>query len=167
MSGKKRIILVDTNIIIESVRNGCWNGLRGYYALVTVKKCREEAQSGIARTPGYVVVEDHHLSSGIEIVNITDIQRAALATSSADAAALDVGERDLWAHAYSRGDGWEATCADQAAVRVAVQLGWADRLVSLEELISSAGIRPKARLKNHYTRRILSIWRTRFRINGH
>jgi hypothetical protein len=166
MAGKKRVILLDTNIIIEAVRTGCWNGLRGHYGLVTVGKCREEAQSGIARTPGYVVVEDHHLSSGIEIVAVTDLHRALLATSCADAAVLDDGERDLWAHAYSRGDDWEATCADQAAVRVAVKLGWGDRLASLEELIWSAGIRPKTRLKQHYTKRMLSIWRTRFTING-
>ena len=68
MTGRRRVILLDTNIIIEAVRTRCWNGLRGQYHLVTVEKCREEAQSGGHRARGYVVVEDRHLDSGIEIV---------------------------------------------------------------------------------------------------
>lgn len=166
MTGSNRLILVDTNIIIEAVRTECWNGLCGYYQLVTVEKCREEAQSGNARTPGYVVVEDNHLSSGIQIMAVTDADRALLATACTEAAVLDDGERDLWAHAYSRTDDWAAVCADQAAVRVAAQLEWGDRLISLEELVKSAGIRPKKQLKNHYTTRVLSIWRTKFILDG-
>jgi hypothetical protein len=95
MTGRKRLILVDTNIIIEAVRTACWNGLRGHYELVTVEKCREEARAGIARTPGYVVIGDQHLRSGIKIVAVTDHDRARLATECPEAAALDAGERDL------------------------------------------------------------------------
>ncbi|MCK4237115.1 MAG: hypothetical protein KAX38_08335, partial [Candidatus Krumholzibacteria bacterium] len=98
MTGSNRLILVDTNIIIEAVRTECWNGLRGYYQLVTVEKCREEAQSGIARTPGYVVVEDHHLNTGIQIIAVTDADRARLFTACSEATVLDDGEKDLWAH---------------------------------------------------------------------
>lgn len=72
MTGQRPPILVDTNIIIEAVRTGCWNALRGRYDLVTVEKCREEARSGIARTPGSVVVEGRHLNSGIRIVAVTE-----------------------------------------------------------------------------------------------
>jgi hypothetical protein len=162
MAGSNRLILVDTNIIIEAVRTECWNGLRGYYELVTVEKCREEARSGIARSPGYVVVEDNHLSSDIRIMAVTDAERVHLAMACAESVVLDDGERDLWAHAYSRGDDWDAVCADQAAVRVAARLGWGDRLVSLEELVKAAGLRTKLQLKNHYSRRMLSIWRTKF-----
>jgi len=166
MAGSNRLILVDTNIIIEAVRTKCWNGLRGYYNLVTVEKCREEARSGSARTPGYVVVEDNHLSLGIDIMAVTDAERVHLTMACAESAVLDDGERDLWAHAYSRGGAWEAVCADQAAVRVAVQLGWADRLTSLEELVAAAGLRTKLPLKNHYSSRMLSIWRTKFLLDG-
>lgn len=162
MAGSNRLILLDTNIIIEAVRTECWNGLRGHYKLATVEKCREEARSGIARTPGYVVVEEDHLSSGIQIIAVSDADRAILVTACTEAAILDYGERDLWAHAYSRGDDWRAVCADQAAVRVAVRLGWGDRLESLEGLISAAGLRTKLPLKNHYSKRMLSIWRAKF-----
>lgn len=158
------MILLDTNVIIEAVRTGCWNGLRGHYKLVTVEKCREETRSGVARTPGYVVVEDSHLNTGIEIVDVTDRDRALLATACRDAVTLDDGERDLWAHAYSREKDWEAVCADQAAVRVSMQLDWGDRLVSLEDLVVSAGIRPKRKLKDHYTSKKLSLWRTKFKL---
>lgn len=166
MAGNKRLILLDTNIIIEAVRIGCWNGLRGHYELVTVEKCREEAQSGFGRKPGYVVVEDHHLNTGIQIITVTDTDRALLFTECSEAMVLDEGEKDLWAHAYSRTDDWDAACADQAAVRVAAQLEWGDRLISLEELVKSAGIRPKKQLKDHYTTRVLSIWRTKFMLDG-
>jgi hypothetical protein len=162
MTGSNRIILVDTNIIIESVRTECWKGLRGHYQLVTVEKCREEAQSGIAWKPGYVVVEDDQLSTGLQIVAVSEPDRVRLVTACADAAALDAGERDMWAHAYSRTDDWLAACADQAAVRVAMALGWGDRLISLEELNISAGIRPKAQLKRHYMKNELIRWRTKF-----
>lgn len=166
MTGHKRILLLDTNIIIEAVRTDCWNGLRGHYELVTVEKCREEARSGIARTPGYVVVENEHLNSDIQVIAVTDTERALLAIACPEAAILDDGERDLWANANSRTDEWEAVCADQAAVRIAVKLGWGDRLVSLEELIASAGIRLKTQLKDHYTRKKLSIWRARILLDG-
>ena len=166
MTGHKGTLLLDTNIIIEAVRTECWNALRGHYELVTVEKCREEARSGIARTPGYVVVEDEHLNSGIQVIAVTDTGRVLLAVACSEAAALDDGERDLWANACSRTDDWEAVCADQAAVRVAIKLGWGDRLVSLEELITSAGIRLKTPLKDHYTRKKLSFWRARFLLDG-
>ena len=166
MAGSKRMILLDTNIIIEAVRTGCWNGLRGHHELVTVEKCREEARSGAARKPGYVVVEDHHLNTGIQIVSVTDTDRAHLFVECSEAMGLDQGEKDLWAHAYSRADDWSAACADQAAVRVAMQLGWGDRLISLEELVRSAGARTKKELKTHYTTRVLSNWRTRFMLDG-
>ncbi|NIM18754.1 MAG: hypothetical protein GTO51_00655 [Candidatus Latescibacteria bacterium] len=166
MPGSNRLILVDTNIIIESVRTECWNGIRGHYQVVTVEKCREEAQSGIGRTRGYVEVSDNHLSSRIQIAAVSDIERAHFVTECAEAMGLDYGERDLWAHALSRTDEWEAACADRAAVRIAMQLGWGDRLISLEELVERAGIQTKKPLKNHYTKRELGIWRTLFRLDG-
>jgi len=85
MTGHKRTILLDTNIIIEAVRTGCWDGLRGHYELVTVEKCREEARSGIGRTPGYVMIEDHHLNKNITIVRATELECARLATACPDA----------------------------------------------------------------------------------
>lgn len=162
MTGRRRIVLIDTNIIIEAKRTVCWHGLRGHYALVTVEKCWEEARSGVGRTPGYVEVTDDDLT-GMQIAKVTDADRAQLIAACPDAQLLDAGERDLWAHANSREGDWEAACADQAAVRVAVQLGW-ERLVSLEELLRSAGITPKRKLKAHYTKRKLEAWRTNFKL---
>ena len=165
VTGHKRTILLDTNIIIEAVRTGCWDGLRGHYELVTVEKCREEARSGIGRTPGYVTIEDRHLNKNIMIVRATELERARLATACPDVAVLDDGERDLWAHAYSLKDDWEAATADRAAVRVAILLGWGDRLVSLETLVNSGGIRLKKNLKTQYTSKWLVEWRTEFKMD--
>jgi len=166
MAGSGTILLLDTNVIIESVRTKCWNGLRGHYTLVTVQKCREEAWSGNLRSPGYVVVEKDQLALGIEIVAVADEDRAHLLVECPDASVLDDGERDLFAHALARDDDWLVVCADKAAVRVAVLLGWGDRLVSLEEIIKSAGLRTTLPLKDHYSSKVLSVWRTGFIING-
>jgi len=162
--GERTVILVDTNVIIEAVRTGCWNALRGHYMVVTVGKCREEAQSGIPGTRGYVRVEEHDLDTRLDVVAVTESDRAQLAAGCPDVGILDAGERDLWAHALSRGDDWRAVSADQAAVRIAMLLDWGDRLVSLEELLKGAGIRPRVPLKGHYTKARLESWRTKFRL---
>jgi len=166
MTGSNRLVLVDTNIIIEAVRTECWSGLRGYYKLVTVESCRDEALSGVGRSPAYVEVRKSDLTPGVQVVAVTDPDRAVLATACPEANFLDRGEFDLWAHAYSRGDNWVAVCADQAAVRVAVQLGWGDRLESLELIIADAGLRIRLPLKDHYSRRRLSTWRAKFLLDG-
>ena len=49
-----QVVLVDTNIIIESVRTGCWNALTTHFKVETVEKCCEEARTGEAHRPGYV-----------------------------------------------------------------------------------------------------------------
>jgi hypothetical protein len=47
-----RIVLVDTNIIIEAVRSHCWNALATHYAQETVEKCLEEARTGDPMSSG-------------------------------------------------------------------------------------------------------------------
>lgn len=155
-------ILVDTNIIIEAVRTDCWRALSGHYDLVTVAECAVEAQSGVPGDRGYVPVADEDLRR-LRVVPVSNTERARLALAC-DAASLDQGERDLWAHANAREDDWQATCADQAAVRIAVQLGWGDRLVSLERLLRDAGVPIPRSLRGHYRESTLSSWRTKFRL---
>ncbi len=154
-------VLVDTNIIIEAVRTGCWNALSTYFSVQTVEKCCEEARTGEARRPGYVEVSEKILREKLTVHRVSDTELAALSVRDAETFRLDAGERHLWAHAAGRTDAWIACCCDQAAINIAVRLDWGDRLVSLEELVGAAGARQAARqLKAQFASERLSAWRT-------
>lgn len=154
-------VLVDTNIIIEAVRTGCWNALTTYFSVQTVEKCREEARTGEARRPGYVEVSEKMLREKLTAHSVSDAELAALSLRDSETFRLDAGERHLWAHAAGRADAWIACCCDQAAVNSAIRLDWGDRIVSLEELASAAGARQAVRqLKAQFSTERLSVWRT-------
>jgi hypothetical protein len=154
-------VLVDTNIMIEAVRTGCWNALRAYFSVETVDKCCEEARTGDLRRPGYVVVDDNALRDRLRVYASTPQQLSALDLREPEARRLDAGERHLWAHALTRNEMWLACCCDNAAIRVAVRLGWEDRLKSLEELARAAGANPAAaKLKEQFHTARLSATRT-------
>jgi hypothetical protein len=156
-----QIILVDTNIIIEAVRTRCWNALSMRFAIETVDKCLEEALTGDPLRRNYVQVEATHLRKGLKHAHkVTAVETLQLAVTLPEADELDPGERQLFAHALSRSDAWLASCADRAALKVALALGWRDRIVSLEALAHAAGARPD--LKPHFRERWLSDVRTSF-----
>jgi len=156
-----QVVLVDTNIIIESVRTGCWNALTTYFKVETVEKCCEEARTGRAHRPGYVTVSETALRTGLSEHRITQAMLVELGLQCPDADRLDPGERHLWAHALARNDDWLGGCSDRAALNIAVRLGWEDRLVSLEELVRAAGARSALRsLKGQFSAARLSEWKT-------
>jgi hypothetical protein len=155
-----QIVLVDTNIIIEAFRARCWNALTAYYQVETVEKCCEEALTGDRRRPGYVEVNAKLLKEKLVIHRIEPVELATLALARPDVDALDAGERHLFAHAYQRADVWIAACADRAAVRIGLALGWKDRIFSLEALCKPTGAKPG--LKGHFTEDWLSGVRTEF-----
>lgn len=155
-----QIVLVDTNIIIEAVRTNCWHALLSYFTVETVQTCIEEARTGDPLRREYVAVSDKELEGVHQTHAVTQSMRAGLALALPDAAALDPGERDLFAHALTRDDAWIAGCADRAALKAAFSLGWKDRFVSLEALCRAAGIKPH--LKAHFQELWLSKVRTAF-----
>lgn len=155
-----RCVLVDTNIIIEAFRTGCWKALTACYSIETVEKCHEEALTGDRLRPGYVEVDPAALKGRLVVHPVASSDLAGLALACPDADALDAGERHLFAHARGRSDAWIATCADRAAVRIALSLGWQDRFHSLEALSRPTGARPA--LKRHFTEDWLSEVRTDF-----
>jgi len=156
-----QVVLVDTNIIIESVRTGCWNALTTHFKVETVEKCCEEARTGEAHRPGYVKVDEPALRTRLTAHKVSGVMLFELGQSYRDADRLDAGERHLWAHALGRNDEWFAACSDRAAVNAAVGLGWEDRLVSLEELVTAAGARSALKsLKRQFSSARLSEWRT-------
>lgn len=92
---------------------------------------------------------------------VSEVMLFELGQRYPDADRLDAGERHLWAHALDRSDEWLAAGSDRAAINAAVRLGWEDRLVSLEELITAAGARSALKsLKGQFSSARLSEWRT-------
>lgn len=131
----------------------------------TVEKCREEARTGSAYRPGYVRVQEKDLCDRLVAYQVSDDALSQLTLHSAESALLDPGERHLWAHALDRTDVWVACTADAAAVRCAVRLGWAERLVSLEELLNACGARAAVKkLHKQFRSEQLSQWRTAARL---
>lgn len=156
-----QIVLVDTNVIIEAIRTNCWAALTGYYQVETVEKCVEEARSGDAYRPDYIKVADRDLRERLIAHGVSSGELARLIVREPLAEGLDAGEKHLWAHALTRTDAWIATTADASAVRIAMKLGWGDRLVSLEELLHGCGAKAAVRaLNRHFRSAALSGWKT-------
>lgn len=147
-------VLVDTNVILECHRTGSWRALAGGYPLETVEECVTETQTGHQhRRPEQQVDMAALRQSFARTHAVTDAHRAVAAVADELFARLDPGERDLWAHALTRTDGWVLCGPDRASLRLGVRLGLRDRLVSLEELLTDVGNRPRTALRVHYTAR--------------
>jgi len=160
------VVLIDTNVLMEAVRTGCWNAVTGGLNIETVEECRDEASRGDRGRPSYVPVDSEALAR-IRIVHpVSAVERVAFAMKYADAGNMDAGERDLFAHAYSRasqGDEvWVVCSADKACVRAAVALGWHERMRSLGALAAAVGAHPRPALLDHYGERWLSKHRTEY-----
>ncbi|HYH78377.1 MAG TPA: hypothetical protein VEX86_01225 [Longimicrobium sp.] len=156
---------MDTNVIIEAVRTGCWPALTSHLRVETVDTCRDEARAGNPARPGYVHVTAEHLARLHRVHPVTAVERASLVLAYDGADGMDDGERDLFAHAHARDDDtWVLCSPDKASVRAAVTLGWGDRLRSLGSLAALAGSRPRIPLKPHFEEAWLVTWRTHFRL---
>lgn len=79
---------------------------------------------------------------------------------------LDAGERALLALASTFADEFQLCSCDKAAVVAAHALGWLDRVISLEALAVSVGVRPNPGLKAQYTEGRMGQWRTSLRLGG-
>jgi hypothetical protein len=158
-----RVVLVDTNVVIEAVRTGCWAALTGALQVETVTACHTEALAGNRDRPGYVPVTEAHLGRLARVHSVGAAERASLALAHAGADGMDEGERDLFAHALARDDEvWVLCSPDKASVRAAVALGWGDRLRALATLAAHVGARPGSTFKSHFEEAWLSTWRTHF-----
>ena len=148
-------LLVDTNAIIESHRVAAWRALTGGYRIETVEECVAETQAGAQRRRPERRIDETALRGSLSAVRTaSDVERAELALRAHDIV-LDVGEESLWAHALTRDDPWILCGPDRASLRCGIRLGFRERLVSLERLLSDAGHRPRATLRPAYTRQWL------------
>jgi putative addiction module component (TIGR02574 family) len=99
--GMPRRVLVDTNVIIEAVRTGCWRAITGQLEIETVEACASEALAGShSHIRGYVTVTRDELSRLQVVHAVTPAAQAAFKLTYGDADSLDQGEHDLLAFAH-------------------------------------------------------------------
>jgi hypothetical protein len=143
MARFKGSVLVDTNVILECWRIGAWRALANGYMIETVEDCVEETLTGYQRRRPERQVDVRELRQTLSAVHqVGDPQLAVVAVAAPDIQ-LDLGERSLWAHALSRSDAWLLCGPDKASLRFGVRLGFRERLVALETLLTGVGHRPK------------------------
>ena len=142
-------VLVDTNAILEAHRCHCWNALAGGLQLETVEMCVAEAFTGHQRRKNQLLIDSVRLRQSF--ASIHQVPKLDLAKMSLmEGPALDEGERALWAHALQRQDLWVLCGPDAASMRFGYMHGFRDRMLSLEDLLRSVGIRTPAELRRHY-----------------
>ncbi|MGH7552670.1 MAG: hypothetical protein ACREMQ_06535 [Longimicrobiales bacterium] len=159
------VVLVDSMIVIEAVRTGCWNALTGRYRVATVEECASELRRGDTSLPGYIGVTDEMLSRAV-VHPLPATVAAKFRLDYPDADGLDAGERDLMALATTHTDEFRLCSCDKAALVAAHALGLLDRVVSLEALAESVGLRPNPALRSQFTEARMRHWRTSLLLGG-
>lgn len=146
-------ILLDNCAISACVEVDAWNALVARYQLETVEEVAIEAATGYQHRD---ILDPREFREQVVVHEVTRLDRLARETEYAELGALDDGERDLWVHALGRDGTWVLCGPDIASVRFGVRAGHADRLISLEELLSAIGHKPRGKLKEHHTKSWLS-----------
>jgi len=98
----KTRVFIDTNIIIEAFRTGCWTAICNKFAIETVDKCVEEALTGNPDDPGRVHIDRDALLEGLaDRHQVGKLELAKLVLTHPSCHGLDDGELHLlaWLHA--------------------------------------------------------------------
>lgn len=138
-----RKVYLDANVIIEAFRIGVWAELSNGHHLETVEMCVREALTGKS-DDGRVTIDPQVLNAGLKQVHVVSRkERNALYDKYPSTGGLDAGEKDLLSHLFANkvapGAVAVLSTADKIAIVEAHKVGWLDALVSLEELLKSAG----------------------------
>ncbi len=164
-------VFVDTNIILEAFRTGCWSVICHQYAIETVEKCVEEALTGDPADQKRIPVDHDVLVAGLAGRHaVGRKERVKLALDYSHCQALDDGELHLLAWLYAKGLLPDAlillSIADKAAIVAIGQLGWIDSLSSLETLAktSGAGHGQIGELARHYRSDWLDVIKVKVRL---
>ncbi len=158
MINREALVLLDTNVIIEAHRTGCWGGLSGRYCIATVEKCVEECDTGNQRRDNPVAVDTSALRKRIQVHQVTDKAMVELSLRYQGALDLDPGERELLALALTLSGAYFFCSPDKACVRAGHELGILNQFISLEELVEGAGIR--VTLRRNFTRKWMADFRS-------
>ena len=120
MARPRQIVYVDTMVVIEATRTGCWTSLLDRFDVRTVSTVHRETQQGNRRIKSYVVVDAALFSEKVQVEQVSDEDVLRAQVKTAAMAGLDAGERDLLALVASRSaSAWLVTTADRAAVKAA------------------------------------------------
>lgn len=138
-------VFIDTNIIIEAFRTGCWTAICNSFAIETVDKCVEEALTGNSDEPGRIHIDRDALVGGLAGRHFVGKRElATLALSHPECQGLDDGELHLLAWLHANGIQPDAlilvSTADKAAIVATGRIGWLDSLTSLESLAQQSGV---------------------------
>lgn len=151
-------MLVDTNVIIESHRVGCWKTLINHFEMDTVEKCVEECATGNQRGFNPVPVDVAALVNDVQPKKIGQKELNSLSICYSDAIYLDPGERHLLAYALTLKKTFFVCSPDKMCVIVGAKLGILDFFVSLEELTNLSGAR--VQLRDNFKTRFMEKVRT-------
>lgn len=165
-------VFVDTNVILEAVRTGCWAALCSRYSVETVDRCIEEVRTGDPYDTSRVQVSDDLLGPSQLVRHaVSAAEVGALVLAFPRCQGLDAGELHLLAHLHAHENPADVlvllSTADRAALVSASVLGWGDRLEALEPLAQQAGAGKSrlAQLKRHYSRTWLEQARTQIALD--
>ena len=130
------ILIVDTNVILETHRTGSWRALSTRHSIETVEKRVKETQTGAHKRDSKHRIDENSLRESLSAVHtVTAKQRVTALELNNDYSSLDLGERDLWAHVISRTDDWMFCGPDIASLKFGIRTGYRDHLVALERLL--------------------------------
>ncbi|ELX4206468.1 hypothetical protein QJ367_001027 [Vibrio vulnificus] len=148
------IVLIDTNVILESHRLACWGHLTQEFELHTVTKVLEETQNGYCNRSGSTIAYGPLKASFHNVHDVTneELLLCSMKYPKAKIMDLDPGERDLITYATSLNkECWLLCSPDKAAMRTTHVLGYLDSVVSLETMLSVTSLQLKSKLKENYT----------------
>ncbi len=158
------IVFIDTTAIAAAHKVKSWGAVRNGFKLITAVLCVEEATR--PNRSGAVLVDktSDKLAAEVDARPVDDAMRFNLADRLGDAVALDAGERDLLALVLAGGVKVWCFCGpDKATLRALHYLGWADHMVSLEEMMQLVGCSVKG-LEPQQTKRWLEEKRTKLKL---
>ena len=158
-------VLVDTNVILEAHRVGCWRPMATQFRLITVEKVIEETQTGHQnRSTDQNIDETALRDSFCHIAAPDKVERAAIDIDFPDHG-LDDGEYHLVAYAATIGDeqAWLLNSPDRGTIRLCSRAQWLDRLVALQTMTDLLGLPHGRQLRGNYKRSWLETEINRFR----
>lgn len=149
MPSASRIVLVDTNVILEAHAKQCWAALTGGHCIETVEMCVTETQTGRQQRAPELLIDESALRESLNDVHeVSDIEIAEVILRGGNG--LHDGERHLWAHALTRNDNWAFCGPDTASLRFGYDNKMRSHFVTLEELLQEVGFRPALPIERHY-----------------
>ncbi len=159
-----QLVLVDTNVIIEAHDANCLAQIAEGFRLCTVEEVIAETQRGRQLRRPERNIDEAWLRAHMAVIgNVTDEQRFDF-TMNYQAVGLDAGERDLLIWATQLQDAWLLNSPDMAVLRFAHQVGWLERMVSLEAMSRAVNARLRQDLRDNFREQWLSVNRTEFNL---